>query len=108
MRKSKYGNKRTIVDGISFSSKREAKRYCELKLLEKCGKISNLRCQARYPLVVKGVKICTYVADFVYHDILTSDIGIRVVEDVKGVKTPAYKLKKKLMLAVYSIEIVEV
>lgn len=105
-KKSKYGNKKTIVDGIKFASKKEAARYQELKLLEKQKLISDLELQKVYELKVNGEKICSYVADFVY---LKKMEGYwePVFEDCKGFKTPEYKLKKKLMKAIYGIEILE-
>ena len=103
---SKYRNQRTEVSGIKFASKREAKRYQELKTLEKAGVITHLALQVRYPLTVNGIKVCTYVADFTYarHGYFQSE---RVVEDCKGYRTPMYKLKKKLMFAVHGIKITE-
>jgi hypothetical protein len=96
--KSKYGNVRTN----GFASKKEAARYQELKLLEKAGEIGKVVCQRRYPLRVNGQLICTYVADFVYDDGRTV-----IVEDCKGVRTSIYKLKTKLMKAIYGITILE-
>ena len=91
---SKYGNRITYVDGIRFASTKEAKRYSELALLESTGKIDNLRLQPRIALMVNGIKIGFYVADFQY------DLNNRqVIEDVKSVatRTPVYKLKKKIL-----------
>lgn len=102
---NKYNAKPTVVDGIRFASKAEAKRYGELQLLVKAGTISGLELQPRYDLEVNGRLVCEYVADFRYRCHFDSKM---VIEDVKGVKTPAYLLKKKLMLAVHGIEIVEV
>lgn len=102
-RRSKYRNVRVVVDGIKFASKREAKRWGELRLLEQAGRIEWLRRQVAYPLEVNGMAVATYVADFVYHD-----ADSEVVEDAKGVRTPEYKLKKRLMLACLGIEIREV
>lgn len=96
--KRKYGNIKTIVDGIKFDSKKEAKRYGELKLMEKAGEISVLRLQVKFIL-----SVCTYVADFVYYD-KTKHL---IVEDCKGVKTPVYRLKKKMMKHELGIEILE-
>ena len=95
----KYGAKPTMVDGRRFASKREARRYSELKLAEQAGKIENLRCQVRYRLV----QVVHYVADFVYID----ESGVAVVEDVKGYKTPEYKAKKKLMESQHQIVVRE-
>jgi hypothetical protein len=99
---SKYKAKRTEVDGIVFASKREATRYQDLKVMQDLGLITGLTLQPKYPLEVNGVKICTYIADFLYFE-----NGERITEDTKGVKTPAYKLKRKLMLAIYGIQIRE-
>lgn len=99
---SKYHNRRTVIDGINFHSRKEGARYEELKLLVKAGAINDLELQPRYPLVVNGVKIATYVGDFRY----TED-GEQIIEDTKGFETREYKLKKKLMLALYGITINE-
>jgi hypothetical protein len=100
----KYRNVRTVVDGIAFDSKAEAKRYAELRLMLDAGTIYGLRLQPRYPLTVNGVKVGTYVADFAYVDAAGDD----VVEDVKGVRTPVFKLKAKLMKAVHGITVEEI
>jgi hypothetical protein len=102
---SKYGNRRTVVDGCAFASKAEARRYQQLKMLERGGAIEALKLQPRFPINVCGVKICTYVGDFQYTDRVT---GESVVEDVKGALTPVYKIKKLLMRAVHGVEIQEV
>ena len=93
-KRSKYRNKKTIVDGITFDSKKEAARYADLKLLEKAGLIRNLELQPVVPLIVNGVKIGSYIGDFAY-----SERGSRVIEDVKSpaTKTPVYNLKKKII-----------
>ncbi len=101
----KYRAKRTTVDGIVFASKKEAKRYGELKLLEKSGKISNLRLQPVFPMWVKGCNVGTYKADFQY---FCAHHCREIVEDVKGYRTPVYRLKKKIVEALYGIEIQEV
>lgn len=102
---SKYRNKRTVVDGIAFASRREAKRYGELQLLAKFGDVRDLRLQVSYDLhAAGGERVARYVADFVYRD----REGTEVVEDAKGVKTPVYALKRRWMRAEYGIEIVEV
>lgn len=102
---AKYGNKKTVVDGITFASKKEANRYCLLKLMERGGLIRDLELQPPYRLEVNGVLVCKYVADFRYVDAQT---GEAVVEDAKGFKTREYNLKKKLVKAVHGIEIREV
>lgn len=99
----KYNNKITIVDNIKFRSKKEAKRYCELKLLEKNKIIHNLKLQVKYDFKIEKIKICSYIADFTYND----QSGNFIVEDTKGFKTNIYKIKKKMMLAFYNINILE-
>lgn len=99
----KYGNEPTVVDGITFDSSKEARRYGVLKILERAGNISDLELQPRFRIHVNGRTICTYIADFAY----TKD-GARIVEDVKGVKTPVFNLKRKLMKAVHGIDVVTV
>ena len=103
-RRKKYGNVRTRIDNFTFDSKLEARRYGELKLLEKAGEIHDLEIHPRYPLDVNGTRVCTYVADFVYRDTR----GTLHVEDVKGMRTALFILKKKLMHAVWGIEVEEV
>ena len=102
---NKYHATRTVVDGITFDSKREAARYAELKLMQRAGLISDLRRQVKYELIPKqqGERAVSYIADFVY-----SENGQTVVEDVKGVRTPVYKIKKKLMLWRHGVKIREV
>jgi len=91
------------VDGIKFDSKAEARRYSELMLMMAAGEIGEVVLQPRFVISINGTKICTYVGDFEYHR-----RGVRVIEDVKGVKTPAYRIKKKLMKAVHGIDIEEI
>ena len=108
---SKYHSRKTEIDGIIFDSKKEANRYCELKLMERAGEITDLRRQVRYeinqPYEIAGKKIrgIYYVADFVYYD---NETGEPIVEDVKGMRTDVYKIKKKLFESKYNIEIKEV
>ena len=99
---NKYKAEPQTVDGKKFASKKEARRYGELKLLMRAGKIAGLRCQVPFNLVVNDVHVCKYVADFVYFE-----GEKRIVEDTKGFLTKEYKLKKKLMKAVHGIEIKE-
>lgn len=102
---NKYGAKKiTTPDGMAFDSRREYSRWCSLRLLEKVGKISDLKRQVKYELIPKqtGERACTYIADFVY-----CQDGNTVVEDCKGYRTDAYKIKKKLMLQVHGIRIYE-
>ena len=103
--RSKYGNKKTTVDGITFDSKWESERYLYLKSLEKAGRIKDLELQPRYNILVNDQKICAYVADFKYNKENADGIWEHIVEDAKGVETPEFKIKKKLMKAVFDIEI---
>lgn len=103
-RKGKYNNIKTEVDGLLFDSKKEAARYIELKHLVRAGQISDLQRQVKFKLEVNGEKICNYLADFTY----TNHRGENVTEDVKGILTDVYRLKKKLMKAIHGIEIKEV
>ena len=104
-RKDKYGNQRVVVDGRTFASKKEAKVYNDLKLLEMGGKIESIKCQVTYPFRLNGVKICSYRADFV---VKWKGKDKEEVWDAKGFRTPEYKIKKMMMLAFYGINIVEV
>lgn len=93
-KKRKYRNQPVMVDGIRFASKKEAKRYQELRLLLSSGHIENLKLQPRFRLHA-GI---TYVGDFSYNEPGSERL---IVEDTKGFKTPEYKLKKKLFLHCY-------
>ncbi len=95
---SKYRAKPTFCDGIRFASKKEAGRYQELLLLQRAKKIRELVLQQPYPMIVNGRKICVYVGDFEYFD---TETGRTICEDVKGIRTPVYKLKRKLFQALY-------
>ena len=101
---TKYRAKPTELDGIKFASKGEAGRYAELAALLKGGVISDLVTHPRFPLVVNGVKVGTYIADFSY-----VDEGARVVEDFKGMRKGAawamFRLKAKLVKALYEIDV---
>lgn len=103
---SKYRNREAQVDGFRFSSRKEANRYCELKLLKAAGEITDLQLQPRYDMIINGHKVCFYLADFAYRQ-----GGKLVVEDVKSPATrkiPVYRIKVKLLRAVHGIEVVEV
>lgn len=120
---NKYKNKKITIDGLTFDSKREAKRYQELRLLEKAGAIRDLRTQVKFVLIPaqrepdiigpKGGKKpgkllereCAYIADFVYRDTATDKTE---VEDTKGMRTKDYIIKRKLMLERYKIRIREI
>lgn len=111
----KYHARAETVDNLHFASQKEARRYGELKLLQQVHAISDLECQPEFPLsVVKifrngwPIELATvgkYIADFQYTDLRTGEI---VVEDVKGVRTPVYQLKKKLVAAIHGITVREV
>ena len=102
----KYNNTKIRVDGRLFDSKAEAARWQELQLLERAGEITELERQVEYELIPKqkGERAVKYIADFRYVD----HEGKVVVEDTKGVKTPVYILKRKLMLRVHGIRVREV
>ena len=99
---NKYRNKKTG----SYASKKEAKRAQDLKLMEKSGEICNLREQVKYLLIPKqeGERECSYIADFIF----TNKNGDFVCEDVKGMRTPVFVIKRKLMLWVHGIRITEI
>lgn len=127
-KRSKYNARKTTIDGIIFDSSHEASRYCELKLLQRAGKISDLRLQVEYELIPAQYKTVveytpkthkpknvqklierklSYIADFVYNQ-----DGKMVVEDAKGYKNgtayDVFVIKRKLMLYIHGIQIVEV
>lgn len=122
----KYHNKKYEIDGITFDSRKESRRYCELKVLQSAGIIHDLQIQVKFVLIptqyeessgvyTKGKnkgqkkrgklleKECSYIADFVYYE-----NGEKAVEDAKGMRTEVYKIKKKLILERYGIRIREV
>ncbi len=102
----KYRNQPVEFEGMSFDSKKELSRYLDLREEQRAGNITALKRQWTFPLVVNGVEVCVYVADFVY-----DRDNVAVVEDVKSAATrkiPVYRLKVKLMLAVLGIKVREV
>ena len=107
---SKYRAKPVVIDGIRFASQKEGNRYKELILLKKAGEIKWLKLQKPYSVyahngrTLNRQKVLTYIADFVYED----KNGIKHIEDVKGFRTPIYKLKKRIIEAVYGIRIEEI
>jgi len=98
--KSKYKNIPTVVDGIKFASKKEAKRYQELKLLKARGDVIDFECQKSFKLAGRYRYVCDFFVKWYG--------GEEDVEDVKGYKTPVYKLKKAWMKDKYNIDIVEI
>ena len=124
MKMNKYHAQKCVIDGIEFASRKEARRYQELLLLQRAGAIQDLQMQVKYVLIPaqhetyakwgkNGKRLkdgkrlvereCSYIADFVY----TLD-GKLVVEDTKGFRTKEYAIKRKLMLYVHGIKIKEV
>ena len=108
----KYHNKKTIIDGITFDSKLEAKRYKELKLLEKANLIEGLTLQPSFELIPtfkkngKTFRSCKYKADFTYFD---KEKKQQIVEDTKGMATRDYIIKKKLFEYTFpNLSIVEI
>lgn len=125
---TKYFNKKVVVDGIEFDSKKEGQRYRQLRLMQQRGEISSLRLQVPFELIPNQYETLTvqlktktkqiqklierkveYVADFVYTDLRSNET---VVEDVKGYKMggayDVFKIKRKLMLHVYGIKVKEI
>ncbi len=108
-KKKKFYNKSVDFQGEHFDSKKEFDRYGVLRLLQRGGQIANLRRQVKFVLIpakkgeYRNERECAYIADFVYE---TPD-GKLVVEDVKGMRTKEYIVKRKLMLAKYDISIKE-
>lgn len=123
---SKYHNRKYYIDGIVFASRKEGRRYCELKALQAAGIIHDLQLQVKFVLIPaqreecneiyksgsrKGKpklgKIieheCAYYADFVYYE-----NGEKIVEDAKGMRTEVYRIKRKLLLYTHGIKIKEV
>jgi poly(A) polymerase Pap1 len=111
LKENKYGNQKTVVDGITFDSRKEASRWQELRLLEKAGEITGLVRQQKIELIPKTklYRACYYIADFVYFDKRQNKT---VYEDVKGYKGGSayqlFTLKKKMLYWRHGIEIVEV
>ena len=101
---SKYHAQPTVVDGIRFASKAEARQYRELRLREMAGEIGSLSLQPAFYLHVRDIRIGQYVSDFQYYD---HRAATWVVHDVKGIKTPMYRWKKKHLFAEYGIVILE-
>ena len=106
---NKYNAKKNIIDGVNFSSIKEAKRYCELCIMLKAGEIKNLQLQVPFELA-PAVKLdgekrikpaLRYFADFVYFD----KVGNKIVEDVKGFETKDFRIKRHLMATVHGIQV---
>ncbi len=101
---NKYHAEPVVIDNIRFASKSEGRCYTMLRARELAREISCLTCHPRFPLLVNGVKVCTYVADFQY-----IEAGKQVIADAKGgATTPVFKLKSKLMKACLGIDVLEI
>ena len=98
---NKYGAHRTQVDGVWFDSRRESRRWSELRLLERAGEIAGLERQVEYPLSVSGVVIGKIRPDFRY-----LRAGKTVVEDVKSkpTMTPLFRWKAKHLLQEHGVK----
>lgn len=123
--RSKFGAKRTEIDGLTFDSKREAARYLVLVARMKAGDLRRLRCQPRYALCAlviehadirdinrganspRRVPVCEYVADFEYEERDSAVTWNVVVEDAKGARTDVYKLKRRWFETQYGMAIRE-
>jgi len=102
-KKSKYKAKKVVFDGIKFDSLKECARYKQLMILQKAGSVIKIELQPRYDIIINSKFCGFYKADFkVYY----SD-GRIDLEDVKGIKTTVYNLKKKIVEAMYNIKIIE-
>jgi len=102
MRYNKYSNQKVTELGIKFDSKKESRRYLELIALERIGDIRDLELQTKFKYELNGKLMFTYKADFTY---MSNIDGLKHVEDVKGVRTPVFNLKKKIIEAHFGIEI---
>ena len=113
-------SKKVHIDGYILDSKLEARRYAELRFLEKAGEVRKLEVHPKWEIIVGRELICHYIADFRYQThMLNSGCRVTIVEDVKdfrigkdgkikfSTRTAGYLLKKKLMFAVHGIEIIE-
>lgn len=104
-KKKKFRNSPVRHDGQFFPSKRELSRYKQLQILERAKQIKDLKRQVPFAFSINGCPIFKYYADFTYTLMETNGV---VVEDAKGVATPLYRLKKKIIEAEYGIRIIEV
>lgn len=107
MPRNKYNAKKCEIDGIRFASKKEARHYQRLKLLQRTGHISELKCHPSFDLGINGILVCKYVADFSY-----VENSEKIVCDVKGMKNGAawriFRIKAKLLKAIHGIDVVVV
>lgn len=106
-RPRKYHNAPTVVDGHRFDSKKEAERYGHLRMMEQAGVICDLMIHEAFPLVIHGIDCGAYISDFTY----LTETGERVIEDVKSPATrklPTYRLKSRMVWALYGLRILEI
>lgn len=99
---NKYGAQQIVVDGVLFHSKGEARYWEILRLREKAGEIYGLERQKVYQIIMNGVKICKLIVDFAFYDKTDEQFH---AQDWKGVVTPMFRLKAKLVKAQYGVEI---
>lgn len=99
-KRNKYGAVKKEIDGYTFDSTGEARRYQELRLLEKAGKIQNLQVHVPHPLYVLDIIVAVLIIDFVYEE-----GKVKVPEDFKGILTPVFKLKRRMFQAYYGTKI---
>jgi hypothetical protein len=102
--KTKYNNAKTEYNGMKFDSRKEAKYAFELDMRKRANEIAGYVCQLPMPIIMNGVQVAKYIADF---EVIYLD-GRKEIVDVKGMKTPMYRLKKKLIEAQYGIKITEI
>ena len=101
-RPGKFGNRHVEIDGLRFDSAAEGRRYEQLRMLERAGEIQDLRVHPRYVIIdalrvgSRREKAIVYEADFAY-----TEMGRQIVEDVKGVETAVFRLKRRLFLQRY-------
>lgn len=97
----KYNARKVKIDGYTFDSIIEGRRYQDLKLLLKAHKIRNLEVHPRFPILIGHTRVCYVILDFVYVD----EKGAQVYEDVKGNDLPMSRLKRKMVEAAYGIKV---
>lgn len=102
--KTKYGNKKVVIDGYTFDSVFEGQYYVKLKMLKLAGQIKDFKMQVPFPVMINGKHVFKYIADFV----VTENDNTAQIHEVKGYKTDVYKLKKKCIEAYYNIKIKEI
>jgi len=100
---NKYNAHKCELDGYKFDSLAEGRYYQGLKLMLLNGDIHDLEVHPKFEIMVNGTRIGNYYADFRYFE-----NGVQVIDDVKGVRTPVYKLKRKLVEAIYGVKIREI